>query len=295
MDALQYVAARLWSFYADQPMALLRSLAIACGLVLAVMLLELALVGWQRSSLRRLLRLSNSARTDLLAFVLVETSLGLFIGMAMLLGMTYGLQRMAVAGGAWAGKLTLSSQILALVLYFVVIDFANYWTHRFCHRVPTLWEIHRYHHSAPEMTVLTAARDHPMERALSSAVVAFPAAVLALPMQDFAVVHLLAKTVGLLKHSNLHANWGLVGRYLIQSPAAHWIHHSTDPAHHNKNFASLFQFWDVLFGTAIHPSTSEAERVRLGVDGDNGQAPPFTYLLKVFVASWRRAFGGPGA
>ncbi|MBX3625494.1 MAG: sterol desaturase family protein [Rhizobacter sp.] len=287
MEALSHIVERLWRFYADEPLKLLTSIGLAAALAITVLAAEVALLGWERSSAKRLLLMSNSSRTDLLAFVLVETSLGLFVGIAMLLGVTYVLQRYASAHVTRVVEWSPSLQILAVLAFYVTVDFANYWAHRWCHTVPALWEIHRYHHSAPEMTVLTAFRDHPMERAFSAAVVAVPAALVAMPAGDYVVVHLLAKLVGLIKHSNLPHNWGWFGRYVIQSPAAHWIHHSRDAAHHNKNFASLFQIWDVIFGTALHPSKAEAGSARIGLDDDDGQTPPARYLLRVFFGGWR--------
>ena len=283
MDALQHIAARLHAFYVEGWADVLRSLAVAIGLVICVLLLELTFVSWRDSSLRRLMQRSATVRTDALAFFLVETNLGLFIGMAMFFGVTYLVQRQVVAIGATVGPWRIGSPWLVLVVYFVVNDLANYWTHRLCHQVPMLWHIHRYHHSAPEMTVLTAARDHPMERAFASLVSAVPAALLAVPAEQFLVLMLLAKAVGLLKHSNLMSTWGWFGRFVIQSPAAHRIHHSIDPVHHNRNFASLFQFWDVLFRTAYNPRPDEARAVRLGVEGDDGQTPALRYLMQIFV------------
>jgi sterol desaturase/sphingolipid hydroxylase (fatty acid hydroxylase superfamily) len=226
---------------------------------------------------------SASARTDLLAFTLVEPNVALFLGMAMFFGVTYVAQHQIVRVGATLGPLSIASPLLAIVAFFVVIDFVNYWTHRACHRVPLLWTIHRYHHSAPEMTILTAGRDHPMERAFASMMSALPVALMSVPAEQFFVLMLLAKGIGLLKHSNVTSNWGFIGRWVIQSPAAHRIHHSIDTAHHNTNFASLFQFWDVLFGTAMHPSNEQTRAVRMGVEGDDGQRAPLRYIGEVFV------------
>jgi sterol desaturase/sphingolipid hydroxylase (fatty acid hydroxylase superfamily) len=291
MEMLRHIAARLHAFYVEGWADVLHSLGLACLVVVAVLVLELAFVPWQQSSVRRLLRMSATVRTDLLAFVLVETNLSLFIGMAMFFGVTYVVQHQATALGPSLGRMSFDSPTLAFIVFFLVNDFANYWTHRLCHQMPVLWETHRYHHSAPEMTVLTAARDHPMERAFSAMVAAIPAAVLAIPTEQFALLHLLAKAVGLLKHSNLTGNWGWVGRYVIQAPAAHRVHHSMEVAHHNRNFASLFQFWDVLFGTAMHPNKSDVVALRLGVDRDDGQSPAWRYVGRVCISCWRRLLG----
>ena len=283
LDFVHHIAGRLHTFYVLGWVELLRSLAVSVSVVVVVILAELIVVSWSESSARRLCSWSRSARTDLLAFTLVVTNVSLFLGMGMFFGVTYIIQQVAEGIGASLGPLSIGSPLLAMLVYFVVIDLANYWTHRACHSVPLLWTIHRYHHSAPEMTVFTAGRDHPMERAISSVVSALPAAMMAVPAEQFFVLMLLLKAVGPLKHSNVMSNWGILGRYLIQSPAAHRIHHSLDPAHHNTNFASLFQFWDVFFGTALHPRQEETHSVRIGLVGDDGQQPPLRYIGRVFI------------
>lgn len=288
------VAARLKHIYVDGFGALLSSLALAATIVAAVLVGEALVVGWESSSAFRLSGLSRSAQTDLLAFVLVETSLALVVGMAMFFGVTYLVNKLIAAGFAHIEKLKLPSAAGALLVYFLVVDFVNYWAHRLYHRVPALWELHRYHHSASEMTGLTAFRDHPMERAFSGLLLAIPATLIAMPVSHFVAVHALAKVIGVLKHTNVRSNWGWLGRYFVQSPAAHWVHHSMDSAHHDRNFSSLFQFWDVIFGTAVHPRPEVSRAICIGLADDSGQAPPLRYLGRIFMAGWGRLlpFGG---
>ena len=38
------------------------------------------------------------------------------------------------------------------------------------------------------------------------------------------------------------------------SPALHWIHHSINPNHYDKNLGMKFPFWDKLFGTYLDES-----------------------------------------
>jgi len=291
VDAAAAVAERLKHIYIDGFGALLSSLAVAAAIVAAVLAGEALLVGWKSSSAFRLTRLSRSARTDLLAFVLVETSLALVIGMSMFFGVTYLIQKLIAAGFVHVEKLKVSSPVGALIVYFLVVDFVNYWAHRLYHRIPALWELHRYHHSAPGMTGLTAFRDHPMERAVTWLLLAVPGALIAMPVSDFVAVHALAKVIGILKHTNVKSNWGWFGRYLIRSPGAHWVHPSMDPAHHDRNFSSLFQFWDVIFGTAAHPRPETARAIRIGLADDSGHAPPLRYLGRVCVVGGGRLLG----
>jgi sterol desaturase/sphingolipid hydroxylase (fatty acid hydroxylase superfamily) len=141
------------------------------------------------------------------------------------------------------------------------------------------------------MTVLTAARDHPMERALGSMIVTIPAAMVDMPAENFLMVMLMAKMIGLIKHSNLLTNWGWFGKYVIQSPAAHRVHHSIDPVHYNTNFSSLFQFWDILFKTSYHPQSAETKFLKIGVNGDSGQLPAINYLWRIYSGFIKRTVG----
>ncbi len=283
IDFVGHVISRLHAFYVLGWFELLCSTLIAFAVILIVLLLELIFVPWKLSSIRRLIKFSRSVQTDILGFLLVETNISLFLGMVMFFGITYVVQHYFLRIGVAIGPIVFSSSVLAFVVFYIFIDLANYWTHRLCHKIPLLWTIHRYHHSAREMTVFTVARDHPMERALSSMISALPAALISVPADHFFIFILFIKSIGPLKHSNITSNWGLIGRYLIQSPGAHRIHHSINPVHHNTNFASLFQFWDILFRTAMHPSAEEIEGVRIGVESDDGQKPPLQYIGKVFV------------
>jgi sterol desaturase/sphingolipid hydroxylase (fatty acid hydroxylase superfamily) len=282
MDFLGHIISRLHAFYVLGWFELLCSILVAIAVISLVLLLELISVPWEISSIRRLIKFSRSVQTDLLAFLFVETNISLFMGMVMFFGITYVLQYIFVLLGFAIGSFVFSSAVLAFATFYLFIDFANYWTHRLCHKIPLLWTIHRYHHSAREMTVFTAARDHPMERALSSMISALPATLIAVPADQFFIFILLIKAIGPLKHSNITSNWGLIGRYLLQSPAAHRIHHSINANHHNTNFASLFQFWDVIFGTSMHPSEEEAKVILIGVLNDEAQMPPLQYIINVF-------------
>ena len=35
------------------------------------------------------------------------------------------------------------------------------------------------------------------------------------------------------------------------SPSLHWIHHSDNPEHYDKNFGTSLPYWDRLFGTYL--------------------------------------------
>ncbi len=61
-------------------------------------------------------------------------------------------------------------------------------------------------------------------------------------------------------HSDYDWKWKWV-EYILITPAAHRIHHSTAPEHYNSNLGIL-SIWDRLFGTYVAP---KGETVNLGV------------------------------
>ena len=262
------------------------ALATSALLVAALMTMEIALVGWRRSSLRRLTTGGASITLDMLCALLVLSNLALLIGTVLSFGLVYLLvQTLKVHFGLnmldHAGH-----PVLAYGLYILALDFSNYWMHRWMHHSNRLWQIHRFHHGATEMTMLTALRDHPLERALLHGVNAIPTALLGIPPVHYVGAQLAMQGLGYLKHSNLLSDWGPLGRWVIQSPAAHRVHHSTEPQDHNCNFASIFQFWDVLFGTARLPR--RGQEIPIGVDGEPNPSNPLRALwrtTKTFYAT----------
>src|SRR5262249_34873865 len=52
----------------------------------------------------------------------------------------------------------------------------------------------------------------------------------------------------LLAHSQLTWGYGWVGRWLVQSPRVHQVHHSIADEHQHLHFSN-FPMWDHLFGT----------------------------------------------
>ncbi len=263
------------------------AMATAAGLTLVVLLIEWWVVGWKPSSLARIATFSMSTRTDLLSFVLYNSKLSLVLGALMSFGLTYGLLLALKSLVGW--HLTIDHPMLLAAAYYLALEFFHYWFHRWLHVVPLLWEIHKYHHSARDMTALTAFRAHPLQLALGGLWASVPLVVIGAPTSELALLHMLFRVHALLVHSNLPFNWGWVGRYLVQSPAGHRAHHSQDAAHHHTNYGNFFQFWDVLFGTALHPTRAETTAMVTGVPGTTGDERPVRYVIDIYAGTLARA------
>lgn len=227
--------------------------------VCLVLALELAVVGWPASSLRRVVMLDRSALLDVGMFILLA---GAYRHAAVWI-CSLGVLGLAERGTGWlvghAPAVALHG-IPGVVLWLLGADFLYYWVHRAFHS-RFLWPIHRVHHSAPTLTPMTYYRQHPANLVTDPAVLMLPT-ILAVP-SPFAggVIGAVAGFHLLLIHSAIRWDYGFVGRWLLVSPGAHRIHHSFDRADYDRNFATMFPIWDRLFGTWRNPATTSTSRI----------------------------------
>jgi sterol desaturase/sphingolipid hydroxylase (fatty acid hydroxylase superfamily) len=159
---------------------------------------------------------------------------------------------------------------LAFAVYLVLIDFTMYWLHRSQHVIKPLWELHAVHHSQQQMTFWSDAREH----VLSYVYYAFMLAVIGLLIgagrdAAFLLAGFVVRFIQSLSHANVKLSFGPVFGRIIVSPQFHRVHHAVGIGHEGKhggcNFASVFAFWDVLFGTAnlrnIFPRTGVRDQL----------------------------------
>lgn len=166
---------------------------------------------------------------------------------------------------------------LQFLLHVMLIDFFYYWTHRAQHRYGLLWRLHELHHSDRSFNVTTTLRVHWLEELLKLLTVLVP--VMLLADAPAGVPALLAWVGGgwlFFIHANARISFGPLNRLLV-SPAVHRVHHSEEPAHHDRNFAAFFSVWDLLFGTYQAPPAGRWPAV------GTAQRPPST----AWAAHWR--------
>ncbi len=177
---------------------------------------------------------------------------------------------------------------------------AGYWlAHWAMHRVPVLWAFHKVHHSAQVMTPATEWRQHPVEflvfpmvyGATSGTVYGLAAFAFgdaaqgqALTVQTLLMALHLA-TFHHVRHSHVPiAFTGLWGK-LLHSPAHHHLHHSSDPAHHDRNLGYLLSVWDWMAGTLVLPTGRDHLTLGLGPDEAGHATVVEAYLAPVAEAA----------
>lgn len=172
------------------------------------------------------------------------------------------------------------------ILWWVVIDFIGYWSHRMFHEIPLLWPLHATHHCQEVLTFPGANRVHPIQNVTDYCLKLFPLMMLgAQPQIGFLLTFVLRTIPDAFQHSEVSWRIGPFYRVFV-SPAFHSFHHSPEVRYHDRNYGLSFSFWDFLFGTGID------EPVRNHVYGVHGihWGGPVSQLLKPFpmmIEVWR--------
>ncbi|WP_350293786.1 sterol desaturase family protein [uncultured Croceitalea sp.] len=157
---------------------------------------------------------------------------------------------------------------LQLVVFFIVLDFVQWFTHILLHKYTFLWQFHKVHHSVKEMGFAAHLRYHWMENIFYKPLKTFGVMVLGgfEPEQAY-IVHFAAITIGHFNHSNIKITWGPL-KYLLNNPVMHLYHHSYElpEGKYGVNFGISLSLWDYLFKTNYIPEDSG--NLELGFPGD---------------------------
>ncbi|HEY6556282.1 MAG TPA: sterol desaturase family protein [Polyangiaceae bacterium] len=163
--------------------------------------------------------------------------------------------------------------LLRVGLYLILADFGHYWVHRLMHTRP-LWRVHKWHHAPSHMSWLAGNRETLWDRILVSLPYIFLWPVLAGGPWWLGTALLMFAG---LKNDWMHLNvrWNLPWlEWAIVTPRYHHVHHSTDPAHYDRNLGALFSVWDRLFGTYARPDAKQ-NALSFGLD----EKVPITRLI----------------
>ncbi len=155
-----------------------------------------------------------------------------------------------------------------LLVFFVVLDFFQWFTHVLLHKYDFLWQFHKIHHSVKEMGFAAHFRYHWMENILYKPLKTLGIMLLGgfEPQQAF-IVHFMAIAIGHFNHANLKFSWGPL-KYIFNNPVMHLYHHSyvLPEGKYGVNFGISLSIWDYLFGTNHIPESSGT--IPLGFPGD---------------------------
>jgi sterol desaturase/sphingolipid hydroxylase (fatty acid hydroxylase superfamily) len=155
-----------------------------------------------------------------------------------------------------------------LVIFFIILDFVQWFTHILLHKYKFLWNFHKVHHSVKEMGFAAHLRYHWMENILYKPLKTLGVMILGgfEPEQAY-IVHFVAITIGHLNHANVKITWGFL-KYVLNNPVMHLYHHvyTLPEGKYGVNFGISLSLWDYIFKTNYIPEDSGT--IELGFPGD---------------------------
>ncbi len=142
-----------------------------------------------------------------------------------------------------ASYLTIFGEGIAVLLLY---DFMYYFFHRGMHHPKIMKPIHGVHHYIRHPTAFESIYVHPLEGICGNSLFLLSIFILGpISIGGFLLAFFIYSTCNILVHANLE--WSNPSMKLANYWAKkHDIHHGV---HLNKNYASIFPFWDKMFGT----------------------------------------------
>lgn len=156
-----------------------------------------------------------------------------------------------------------------LLVFFVIIDFVQWFTHTLLHKYQFLWNFHKVHHSVKQMGFAAHLRYHWMEPVFYNSMKYIPLAIMGgFSAQDVAIVHFFNIAIGHLNHANINWDYGYL-KYILNNPKMHIWHHAKELPKGRKNgvnFGITLSIWDYIFKTNYIPYSGRD--IELGFEGD---------------------------
>lgn len=172
--------------------------------------------------------------------------------------------------------------LVTIPLYLASLLFANflsYWLHRAQHAVPLLWRFHAVHHCPRQLNVIQEYT-HPFELVFNFALLTIPTALfIGVDVADLWILTTLVSIHHYYLHMDVPVSFGRF-RVVIADNRYHFVHHSRAARDWNKNFATNFPVFDMLFGTYRRP-----ESETLAETGIPGAGEPTTFW-QFLTAKW---------
>ncbi|CBL44689.1 Probable sterol desaturase [gamma proteobacterium HdN1] len=149
-----------------------------------------------------------------------------------------------IIGNHSVGGVTIFGEVLATLLLY---DFMYYFLHRAMHHPKAMKYVHGVHHFVRFPTSNESIYLHPVENLAGLSLLCIAMAIIGpISAASFLLVFLLHSSINIIVHSNLalpHPIFKLFNFWALK----HDLHHGKTL---NRNYASIFPFWDQMFGTA---------------------------------------------
>lgn len=230
---------------------------------------------------RRKLTLSKSQRwTTNLAIIVLDSVLVRLLFPAAAVGVALWAQ----SAGYGLFNLVEFPLWLSILISFIVLDFAVWFSHVLSHKVPIFWRIHRMHHADRDIDVTTGIRFHPFEIVISMIWKVGWVLLLGAPAVAVIVFEIVLNGTAMFNHSNmkLPKRVDRLLRLVVVTPDMHRVHHSAKGNETDSNYGFNLPWWDRLFGTYIDQPELGHEGMTIGLSRWQDNRPAqFVWSLSV--------------
>lgn len=155
-----------------------------------------------------------------------------------------------------------------VVLSVVVLDFAIYLQHVMFHTLPSLWRVHRMHHSDVDIDASTGVRFHPIEIVISMGLKFAVIILCGAPALAVLIFEVLLNATSMFNHANIFIPLKIdkLLRLVLVTPDMHRVHHSIYPNETHSNFGFNLAWWDRLFGTYRAQPRNGHTAMKIGIE-----------------------------
>jgi sterol desaturase/sphingolipid hydroxylase (fatty acid hydroxylase superfamily) len=181
---------------------------------------------------------------------------------------------------------------IAIPLAVALLDLAIYFQHVMFHAVPTLWRLHRVHHTDLDFDVTTGTRFHPIEIVISSGIKCAAVAAIGAPAIAVLTFEVLLNGTATFNHANARLPQAVdrLLRWFVVTPDMHRVHHSVVHNETNSNFGFNLPWWDRFFGTYRAQPAAGHQAMTIGVDAFRTRED--LRLDRLLVQPFRESPGG---
>jgi sterol desaturase/sphingolipid hydroxylase (fatty acid hydroxylase superfamily) len=140
------------------------------------------------------------------------------------------------------------------LVFFIVIDFLQWFAHFLEHRIGFLWQFHKVHHAQETLGFASTRHFHFGEYLVLKPAFWIPFGLLGFQASEYVIYYVwTGYFLTFLSHCNIRMNFGPL-KYIFITPETHYWHHSRNiPGKYGVNYASSLVIWDLLFGHFYNP------------------------------------------
>lgn len=154
---------------------------------------------------------------------------------------------------------------LEFIVFFILVDFAQFFGHWLLHRVEFLWKFHKIHHAQETLGFASTRHFHWGELFVFKPLLYIPFSLLGLEWESYVAYYLwFGLFLTFFSHCNVDIDFGFLNRIFITPQTHYWHHAKNIPSRYGVNYASSLSIWDQLFGSYYLPKDKKLKPV-LGI------------------------------